>query len=315
MKPALLGSLAPFTRILFFILLVISSLVVAMVIAMLIAPLLFGISIREIMTALSNFGDPSALNLLRYFQVVQSFGLFIIPSLLAGLLFEGNALRYVKANWSPGAGIYAACILLLLCMVPFLNWMISANEALKLPASLRSLEEWMQGTETRAAALTDAFLDVKTAGGFLFNLFLIGALPGIGEELLFRGVLQRLFRDWLRSIHAAIFLSALLFTLLHMQFYGFLPRFFLGVILGYMFYWTGSLWVPIFFHFLNNAAAVFLTFLEHRGVIGGAWQDPAATDNAILIIGSAILTGLMLWMIRAFFSTQRGEGTHRPWTP
>ena len=119
---------------------------------------------------------------------------------------------------------------------------------------------------------------------------MIALLPALGEELMFRGVLQRLFHDWTKNIHVSIFLAALVFGLFHLQFYGLLPRVFLGMVLGYLFYWTGSLWVPIFVHFMNNASAVIAAYFESTGATSAKWEDFGSTDNIFLIIGSFLLT-------------------------
>ena len=90
-------------------------------------------------------------------------------------------------------------------------------------------------------------------------------LPAIGEELLFRGVFQRLLTEWTRNIHWGIILAALLFSFFHFEFYGFLPRFLLGVFFGYLFVWTSSIWVPILAHFTNNFIIVVYSFYQATG--------------------------------------------------
>ncbi len=308
MKPARLSALSPFSRILFFLILAIVSIFGFFIVGLMLAPLILGIQISDVTVMMTRFDDPAALDLLRYLQIIQTIGLFIVPSLLAAWFFGENPAEYLGAGRSPGIRIYILSLLVLALMAPFVNWTIAVNEAMKLPPFLAGMEEWMKSSESQAADLTEALLSGTTVGALLFNLVLIALLPALGEELVFRGVLQRLFREWTGNIHLAIFISAFLFTTLHLQFYGFLPRLFLGMVLGYLFYWTGSLWVPIFFHFLNNASAIAFSFLEQKGWIGTRWEDVGATDNVYLIIGSALLTaGLMWWIYRVSF-TQRRNG-------
>jgi hypothetical protein len=96
--------------------------------------------------------------------------------------------------------------------------------------------------------------------------------------------------------HVAIILSAAIFSFIHFQFYGFLPRMFLGILLGYMFYITGSLWTSILMHFLNNGAAVVLYYLNNKGTISIDIDHFGATDNAWLLFASALVTsGLIAW--------------------
>jgi membrane protease YdiL (CAAX protease family) len=181
--------------------------------------------------------------------------------------------------------------------LPFLNWTVSVNEAMKLPGFLRGIEQWMMDAENEAARLTDVFLKMETWSGFAFGMLMIAILPAFGEELFFRGLLQRLFRDWLKNEHVAIVVVAILFGIFHLQFYGILPRILLGLLLGYLYYWTGSLWVPVFAHFLNNGSAVLVSFLSDRGIINMDYEKFGSTDNVFIIAGSAVVTGLLLWMI------------------
>ena len=138
---------------------------------------------------------------------------------------------------------------------------------MRLPEWMSGLEERMKAMEENAALLLEKFMDVKTTGGLLFNLLMIAVIPAFGEEFLFRGVIQKIFTGWTRSHHWGIWISAILFSALHMQFYGFIPRMFLGALFGYMLVWSGSIWVPVCAHFFNNATGVIGLFLINKGAI------------------------------------------------
>jgi uncharacterized protein len=297
MKTAILGHLTPFAKIVFVLMLIITGLILTLVIGILIAIPLFRINLLTDMTVLTNFSNPVVVNLLKYLQIVQSIGLFIMPPLLAGYFFEKNSFRYLGLNKQPGSKIFISVLLLMFFSIPFLNWMVSINESMKLPSFLQGIEQWMKDSEEQASQLTTAFLDVKSAGGFLVNILMIAILPAIGEELLFRGVLQKLFGEWFRNIHVAIFFTAFIFGAVHMQFYGLLPRMMLGVIFGYFFYWSGSLWIPIFAHFLNNASVVLISFLSNQGVIKTDYENFGNTDNLLLILGSVLISAILLIFI------------------
>jgi membrane protease YdiL (CAAX protease family) len=126
---------------------------------------------------------------------------------------------------------------------------------------------------------------------------MVAVLPALGEELVFRGILLRHFREWTRNIHVAIFISAFLFSAMHLQFYGFLPRFLMGILFGYMLYWTGSIWVPIMAHFFNNAAAVVVAFLSARYFPGVDFNTFGSSSNPVLIAASALIIGLIVWLL------------------
>jgi hypothetical protein len=127
---------------------------------------------------------------------------------------------------------------------------------------------------------------------------MVAVLAAIGEELIFRGLLQRLFLEWTRNVHVAVFISAFIFSAFHLQFYGFFGRLVLGLILGYLFVWTGSLWVPIAVHFVNNAMAVIVSFLDARGVIATDLENFGSSRNYLVITGSFLLMVFILLLIR-----------------
>ena len=301
-KQPILTSLTPSTRLLFAFLLMVTCFAITFFLALLLAGPIVGVSVTGILASLSDFSDPKSVKLLEYFQVVQSVGLFILPPLLAGFLYEGNAFRFLKMDSTPNWKSYLVTIILMAASLPFINWLVSMNESMVLPSSLKWMEAWMKETEDQAAKLTDLFMKMPGFGSFLFNLVMIAILPAIGEELVFRGLLQKLLRDWLKNIHLATFL----FSAMHMQFYGFVPRMVLGLILGYLFYFSGSLWVPVLAHFIQNGSVVVVSWLGQRGVISGNYEDFGTTSNGWIIATSLIVTLGALWVVR-FFGEKKGS--------
>jgi len=304
-KPPILDSLTPFSRLLFSVMLVIVCFSITFFLGLLLAGPLFGVNFSNILSLVSNYEDEKTIRLLQYLQVLQSFGLFIFPALLAGYLFERNSIQYLHLGKPSRWQTYLITLVLMFAALPFINWMVNLNEMMKLPGFLKGMEDWMKSSEDEAAKLTDAFLKMPSPGAFLFNLVMIALLPAIGEEFLFRGLLQRLLRESLKNIHAAIFISAFFFSAMHMQFYGFLPRMFLGVTFGYLFYWSGSLWIPVCAHFINNGAAVIVAYLGQRGILGGNYENFGATDNVALIVASLLTTGFCLWLVYRMKPTER----------
>jgi len=133
----------------------------------------------------------------------------------------------------------------------------------------------------------------------LINLLVIAIIPAVGEELLFRGVIQKQFTALTHSKGAAVVLTAILFSALHMQFFGFLPRFALGVLLGYLYVWSGSIWLPVLAHFFNNATAVLLVWVaEREGMPFNPDTIGTEPDQALLLGGSVLLTWTIIWMLR-----------------
>ena len=178
--------------------------------------------------------------------------------------------------------------------IPISTSLTTWNESMNLGDAFAKLEEYLKMLEDTAQAATEKMLNVDTIGGLLFNLVVIALIPAIGEELTFRGVLQQSLTRRMNP-HIAIILSAAIFSFIHFQFYGFLPRMFLGLLMGYMFYITNSLWTSMLMHFVNNGAAVVLYYLSNKGVIEDA-EHFGETSNVWIIVASAAVTvGLIVW--------------------
>ena len=256
------------------------------------------------------FGDlenPGMIPLLKYLQILQSVGLFIIPPLMAAYFFDKNAFAYLKLDKRSVGKVFLLTFLVMFFSLPLINWLVSLNGMMHLPSWLNGMERWMKAAEDQAAGLTETFLRADTFGVFLINFLMIAIIPAVGEEFLFRGVLQRIFSEWFGNIHVAIFLSAFLFAAIHMQFYGIIPRMMLGILFGYLFYWSGSLWVPVFAHFINNAAAVIASYLIQRGILSSGYENFGETDSIFLIAGSIIFTAGILYLISRRFINKTNQ--------
>jgi membrane protease YdiL (CAAX protease family) len=218
---------------------------------------------------------------------------------MAAVLFSKDAKAYLGLNTKIKSTVGFLVIALMIAVVPFINWMMTVNEAMKLPASLSTIESWMKQSEISAAEITKLFLQTTSIGGLLTNMFIIAIIPAIGEELLFRGVIQKLFGDLANNKHVGIVLGAFLFSAMHMQFYGFLPRFALGIMLGYLYLWSGSLWLPMLAHFLNNGMAILFAWMEARkGLPFNQDTFGAEPGQEMILALSVFLTWGLLFFIR-----------------
>jgi hypothetical protein len=297
MKKAWLSYLTPFTKIIFVLMLVITGLIVAVLGGLFLTMIQYHADMGKAILLLSDVNDPSSLPLLKELQILQSIFLFIIPAFIAGALFEQSAAGYFGMNKVPSGMILLLIFLIMMVSLPLINVLVSLNEMMKLPAALGGMEKWMKETEDQAAQVTEKFLDVHSIGGFGVNMLMIAIIPAIGEEMMFRGLFQRLLGEWFKNIHVSIFITAFLFAAIHLQFYGLLPRMMLGVMFGYLYLWTGTLWAPVFAHFINNGSAVLISYLSNSGAIHADYEKFGSTDNVFLITGSLIFTGALLYGI------------------
>ncbi len=296
-KP-ILGNFPPYLKLMTFGLVILFSMIIVLLIGMLIAIPIFGTDAISNMSKMTETSDPSLIAMAKYFQIISQFAIFIIPSIIFAFLAGRNSMRYMKISHKPELTTLIYAGLSIIAAIPLINFLGEINQNIALPSSLAGIESWMQNSEKQAAQLTELFLNVNTIGALLINILMIGILPAIGEEFLFRGILQRLFHEWIKNIHVAIILTAFIFSFIHFQFYGFFPRFALGMVMGYLFYWSGSLWVPILVHFINNTFAVVVFYYTHLEGFGKTYETVGTSENLmwIALISSAIVS-ILLWKI------------------
>jgi hypothetical protein len=285
----------PYLKGIFLILLVLVSLMLTLLAGMVVAAFIFGPGIINDLMTLSTGELMENLALQRYFQIVGQIGTFFVPALAFAYLTERNGISYLKMDQRPASLTLFLSAAVLFTVLPCISWLATVNENFHLPDFLAGLEHWMRNSEDQAQQLTETFLRDTSLTGLIINLLMIGVLAALGEELLFRGVVQRLLNEWFRNSHFAVWTSAIVFSAFHLQFYGFLPRLILGVMLGYMFVWSRSLWVPVIAHLINNSAAVVLMYLYNRGTISTNLEEFGSSDHIAVILFSVLVTaGLMV---------------------
>ena len=292
-KPGVFSHLSPIRKLILLSLIAFSGLLIFTALGSLLALL----AIEDFFALLSQQTDLEnirVVNFLRYIQIISQVGLFIIPPLLFAWLDRGSIVSYFRLNKNPGYRVFVLSSMMVFVALPFIHWTAEMNEAVRFPEWLSGLEKWMHNSEESARQITDAFLNTPTLKIFLLNLIMIAVLPAIGEELLFRGVVQRLLNEWVKNIHVAVIFTAVLFSALHLQFYGFLPRTILGILFGYMFVITRTIWVPVLMHFLNNAAAVIAAYLFRNDLLKTDYHDVGQISNPLWIAGSVLILLLLV---------------------
>ena len=255
-----------------------------------------GISANDIMNpATFTQKREQALFFIRGMQFVQFVGLFLVPSFLAAYFFSTNTKSYLGFK-KPCVNMYwMTGILTLMIALPLVQWLGELNR--EIPFS-PSIAKWIGDKEDSADQTVRALLSNQSLTDLLLNLFFIAGLAAIGEELLFRGVLQRLFIKQFRNPWAGILMAAFLFSALHMQFYGFLPRFVLGVLLGAVYWYSGSLWIAILTHFLYDGLLITITYFDPSML-----NDDKQIVSASALMVSGLLSALFVtmnihWMLK-----------------
>lgn len=256
------------------------------VIGAVVANLLFDVNISHQFSYYQLANDE--LNALKIIQLFSSIGLFIIPPLIYAKLFSDKPLIELGINAKTNFKSILLTVLIMLVVMPFLSFTIDINSKLILPEFMSAIEKWMKQSEEQSMLLISSFLKMDNFFDFLFIFLLVAILPAVGEELLFRGVLQKLFIKWTKKHHLGIWITAIIFSALHMQFYGFLPRLILGAMFGYLFFWSKSLWLPILAHLLNNGSVVIAAYINPDTI--NESEPFSSSDNTLLSISLIIIS-------------------------
>lgn len=284
-------------KIFVLVLLILLSTLITFFVGLLAAIPLFDANATTLLQEAGQLATTRDIQIMKFLQVINQLGVFIIPSLLFAWMASRQPRRFLGADQLPDRLSVLATAVLIFTMLPAVSWLISVNEHMQLPDRLDSIETWMRNSEEQAARLTRAFLDVETYTGLAFNIFMVGIVASLGEELLFRSVLIRLFKQWFGNIHVAVIVSSILFSLFHLQFFGFLPRLLLGLVMGYLFVWSGSLWLPVIAHFVNNASAVVVYFFYFKGATSTPVEEFGHVENNYIFASSIALSiGLLIFI-------------------
>ncbi len=198
----------------------------------------------------ADLSDPKILGTMKVMQGLSSIVIFLLPAILYAIIcFERRPLFHLGLRSQQNLSFYTIAILVVFAAFPFVFWLGQLNQSIDVP-------QWVRTMEENAARQLEAFLRVNSTMDIVINVLLIALLPAFCEEILFRGALQGIIHQMVKHPWTAIIITAFLFSALHFQFQGLFPRMFLGVVLGALYYYSGSLWPCILAHFVNNAVQV-----------------------------------------------------------
>ena len=239
-------------------------------------------------------GSNPDVGVIKIIQAGSSIGMFVIPALLFAFV-ERRRTQYLNFSAQVNPTRWFLVIAIMFFSAPLIDQSIKINEQMQLPAALAGLENWMAAKEAELERLTKLLLSDTTYGGLLINLLVVAVIPAVGEELLFRGCVQGIVTRWFRNPHAGIWITAIIFSAIHLQFYGFLPRMLLGALFGYILLWGRTIWLPILAHFLNNGAATVSAFYLLREGKSMDDLDLSTQVPSYLYFLSFVLTGILLY--------------------
>jgi membrane protease YdiL (CAAX protease family) len=233
---------------------------------------------------------------LREMQFISQLGAFLVPALLTAYLFSNNYKDYLYLNTPFNGAVVFWTVMSVISIFPFLNLMTQLNRQMVLPDFLKSVEEYMKSAEENNTLLIESMLRAENMWAIVFNVLVIAVFAAVGEEFLFRGALQRIIGGRIRNKHVVVWTVAFVFSFIHFQFYGFIPRLLFGAYFGYLLYFTKNLWIPVIAHFVHNFTGVILFTL---------YSEDAGRMEAIDALGtgetwwlSAVSLGLFVYTFR-----------------
>jgi len=243
-------------------------------------------------------------DILRITLLIQDLILFILTPLLAQFLLWKESTTKTLQLVTPHLPVLLWGITAIVSVSPLIDLLNTWNQGLHLPQSMKAIEQWMINSEKAAEITTNQLLNTDSWEGFIMNILVIAIMAGIGEELLFRGVLQKILINWTRNTHIGILCAAIIFSVIHFQFFGFFPRMILGMVLGYLYVWSKSIWVPIIAHALNNALTV--TFTPNTFNKGNEFIETISgtQNNTWYALSGTIIFAFSMWRIWKYYQTQ-----------
>lgn len=243
---------------------------------------------------------PENRQALRFFQAMASTGMFVVPGMCFMYYYNEQRIGgfFERPNQPTWMSIFP--FVLSLFALPVVSYLYQLNQAVVFPEGMQFLEQKFKSAELMAESQTKLLLNMEQPQELLVCLIVMALIPAIGEEMIFRAGLQKIIHQGTRNVHIAIWLSAVIFSALHLQFYGFLPRMILGVMLGYLFAASGNLWWSITAHFLNNAAAILMYYLDQHQLLTMKEEDLANGPWYAYLLGAVGIMGMinLIWQKR-----------------
>jgi len=246
-------------------------------IILLIALMIFGLTVTSFITVILQRMENSVAAI-RIGAVIQDILVFILPAIATAMLATRLPAKFLRLDKLPSANQLLLSICIIVFSTPLINLIMELNKSISLPESMAAMETAMRSLEETANATLTKLMGGTGVGSLVISLLIVGILAGFSEEIFFRGSLQRLI-GFNGNKHTAIILTAFIFSAIHLQFYGFFPRLLLGALFGYLYYWSGSLIVPVFAHAFNNSMYVVVKWLMERNVISSDIDSIGTTST------------------------------------
>jgi len=278
------------------------------------AQLSIGLTYLTILAVFGSLGESSVPQIdpnntllivfLKVMQVILVSITFIVPVLLFSSVIRTEKIKFLQLQKVPKWQGLIIALSICIIALPLVSYTAEWNSNIHFPDSLKNIENWMRIKENAANETIKIFFANNTIGNMISNLFVVAFMAGLSEEIFFRGFIQRLFIENKLNHHLAIWLTAILFSAIHLQFFGFVPRVLLGAVLGYLYYYSGNLWLSIIAHTVNNGFAVVMAYIT-----GNLDSDPINEIGSeylsiVLCIISCIIIVFEIFLLKKIYNKQ-----------
>lgn len=231
---------------------------------------------------------------IRIAAVLQDLMVFILPAIATAMLVTRLPARLLAVDRRPSLKLTAIALLTLICSIPAMNLVIEWNKNWHLPESMAVAETFFRSLEDGAKATTDTLINGASIPSLILSILIVGMLAGFSEELFFRGALMRILGFTKVNKHVVIWLVAFIFSAFHLQLFGFVPRLLLGAFFGYLLWWSGSLWIPVIVHIVNNTIVVVATYVSANSSAGNSSLDTFGSNLADPLAVAAVIVSILL---------------------
>lgn len=233
-------------------------------------------------------------------SAVQCILAFCIPAILLARFVSTTPLSWLKLEKPLKIKPIIGVIILYFISLPAMDWLIEWNKGLHLPESMGALEATLRQWEEASESVSNVLLSAKGFLPVFSGVIVIGVLTGFSEELFFRGGLQGILSKGNMGIAVSIWITALIFSTMHFQFFGFVPRLLMGAFFGYLLFWTGDLKISAFAHILNNSIVVIMAGIEGNENLSASELSLIPTLPYLPLV-SLVLTVMFFIFCKDFF--------------
>lgn len=213
---------------------------------------------RPVLEMAQDILNPKYYNAIMWMQGISTLFMFFLPVYFFAVICYRNPYKFMGFNTRISSRQLLMVLAILVLTFPLSGALAELNKIIPIP---KAWEIKFKAMEAERSSQEAMLININSFSRYIMSMFIIAVLPGIFEEVCFRGGLQNILTRWLKGPWTAIVLTAFIFSIIHMSYYGFLVRFALGIILGLVFYYSGSLWLSILFHFLYNGIQVTALYL------------------------------------------------------